>query len=153
MPSHKAPPPPPEQPSLSSYRRLIRDLSALERRFVLLLLQGVPHDDAAQKAGIKRCAQVPFPSMELLGRPRVERAISGLAPLLPDEALAVRILRPYLRRKLMADASRKGPGISAIRDLVHMGVTAPPAPGSAPAEAPGLRAWQERQAARKLQGG
>lgn len=114
-----------------------------ERRFVNGLLRGEPPEFAAKAAAYAG----PFGVVRLLGRPRVQRALERLAPLLPDEALGARILRPVLMLRLV-EATRGRQSLSALRDLLAI---APQAPQAQTAQ-DRWREAQERRARAQDQG-
>lgn len=123
----------------SQYDTALAALSERERIFVRLVLQGLPHDQAADRAGWTG----DLAAVRALGTPRVQAALETLAPLLGSDAEAVAALRPLLRARLMRSAQGKS-ALAAIRDFLLLGT-----PGAPESEA--LRAWQDAQDRRAAQ--
>lgn len=131
----------PEQDALDA---ALQDLPPPEKAFVIALLRGKSVAESLPYSP----SDTTIPALRLLGRPRVERALQRLAPLLAFDnagaSLAARLLRPYaLRAKVDLLARGGSQGLAAARDLLDS------APREAPADArkARLKALQDRRKA------
>ena len=124
---------------------VLAPLDRRERRFVMELLRGQDHVNAAKLARYND----ELIHTRLLGRPHIVRALEALAPLVGDDAEALRILRPVLRRRLLrlSAGEQRTQALGALRDFLSF--AAPPAPGARASTSESWQAAQERRALAK----
>jgi hypothetical protein len=112
---------------LDAFSRLARQ----QRAFVRALLDGADYQSAAQAARYRTPAAVVY----LLGRTAVADAIQRLAPLLPDQRHARRLLEPFALAALAGNLRGETPHATrtaAAREISNPASLLDPAARSAP---------------------
>ncbi len=107
----------------SSLLDALRPLNVRERAFVRFALSGDSYEVAARSAKYRGA----FSVLDLLGRAHVARALQHLAPLIPDEAHARRLLAPFALQAQAAILAAGGPVGAATRASAAREITSPAA--------------------------